>query len=99
MRKRELLDSGIAGEKKVWAETAYAYDENGNGNCIRIRTPEGYVLHRFFDDRDRLAHQVLEDRENDIRLLTRFPTTGEGILFRWCSREGKASGSFPAHMT
>ena len=66
MRKRELLDSGIAGEKKVWAETAYAYDENGN--CIRIRTPEGYVLHRFFDDRDRLAHQVLEDREHDIRL-------------------------------
>ena len=58
MRKRELLDSGIAGEKKVWAETAYAYDENGN--CIRIRTPEGYVLHRFFDDRDRLAHQVLD---------------------------------------
>ena len=31
VRKRELLDSGIAGEKKVWAETAYAYDENGNG--------------------------------------------------------------------
>ena len=80
MRKRELLDSGIAGEKKVWAETAYAYDENGNGNCIRIRTPEGYVLHRFFDDRDRLAHQVLEDRENDIRLLTRFSYDRGGNL-------------------
>ena len=82
VRKRELLDSGIAGEKKVWAETAYAYDENGNGNCIRIRTPEGYVLHRFFDDRDRLAHQVLEDRENDIRLLTRFSYDRGGNLIQ-----------------
>ena len=80
VRKRELLDSGIAGEKKVWAETAYAYDENGN--CIRIRTPEGYVLHRFFDDRDRLAHQVLEDRENDIRLLTRFSYDRGGNLIQ-----------------
>ena len=82
VRKRELLDSGIAGEKKVWAETAYAYDENGNGNCIRIRTPEGYVLHRFIDDRDRLAHQVLEDRENDIRLLTRFSYDRGGNLIQ-----------------
>lgn len=63
VRKRELLDSGIAGEKKVWAETAYAYDENGNGNCIRLLT-------RFSYDRGGNLIQVVQQGREGQRELS-----------------------------
>lgn len=72
--------------------TAYAYEENGNGT-VSASGPRRASASRFFEDRDRLAHQVLEDRENDIRLLTRFSYDRGGNLIQ-VVQQGRPAGAF-----
>lgn len=63
---------------------------DGAGNRIKHILPEQYDpatddgagYGYTYDAEDRLAHQVLEDRENDIRLLTRFSYDRGGNLIQ-----------------
>lgn len=87
VEKRELLDNGLGKGKPTWAVTRYGYDENGNR--IHILTPEGYVLYRTFDERDRLAEETLVDEKNAIRLTTSLTYDKAGNIVRLLQQGGE----------
>ncbi len=57
------------------------------------------MLHRFFDDRDRLAHQVLEDRGKRYPPVDPFFLRPGGNLIQVVQQGREGQRELPAHMT